>query len=89
MKLQNAWVSDRTLCYLASGKPAVVQDTGPSRVLPHERGMLRFSTREEAVDALRRVNADYVTHCRAARELAEAYFDARVIVPQILEAALT
>src|SRR2546426_4657978 len=44
VKLQNAWVSDRTVCYLASGKPAVVQHTGPSAYLPHGEGMFRFTT---------------------------------------------
>ncbi len=88
MKLQNAWVSDRTLCYLASGKPAVVQDTGPSSVLPNGLGMFRFSTMEQAVEALAAVNADYPRHCRAARELTEAYFDAKTIAARILEVTL-
>ena len=44
MKFQNAWVSDRSLCYLASGRPVVVQHTGPSGILPDRLGMLRFST---------------------------------------------
>ncbi|HXL07329.1 MAG TPA: hypothetical protein VN964_10435, partial [Gemmatimonadales bacterium] len=34
MAFQNAWVSDRTVAYLASGKPAVVQHTGASAFLP-------------------------------------------------------
>ena len=89
MKLQNGWVSDRTLCYMASGKPAVVQDTGPSAVLPNGLGMFRFSSTEQAVDALQAVNADYARHCRAARELTEAYFDARIVIRHILEATLT
>lgn len=72
MRFQNAWVSDRTLCYLASGKPVVVQDTGPSAFLPNGEGMFRFSTPDEAVAALAAVNSDYKRHCRAAREIAEA-----------------
>src|SRR6266704_3163556 len=52
MKFQNAWISDRTLCYLASGKPVVVQNTGPSAFLPNGEGMFRFATLEEAVRAL-------------------------------------
>lgn len=85
---QNAWVSDRTVCYLASGKPVVVQHTGPSSFLPNGEGMFRFSSLEEAADALAQVNADYRRHCRAARELAEAYFDAGKASAQILNAAL-
>ena len=88
MAFQNAWVSDRTLCYLASGKPAVVQHTGPSRYLPNGEGLFRFHTVEEAAQALDSMNADYERHCRAARALAEAHFDARKVTARILEAAL-
>src|SRR5205823_11878062 len=73
MKFQNAWVSDRTLCYLASGKPVVVQDTGPSAFLPNGRGMFRFNTPQQAAEAFEAINADYERHCRAARDLVEAY----------------
>jgi hypothetical protein len=88
MKFQNAWVSDRTLCYLASGKPVVVQHTGPSAFLPNGEGMFRFSSLGEAVDSLARINADYERQCRAARAIAEAHFDAKRILQQILHAAL-
>ena len=84
MKLQNAWISDRTLCYLASGKPAVVQHTGPSAYLPNGEGLFRFATIDEAAEAFATINAHYERHCRAARELAETYFDARKIMDQIL-----
>ena len=87
MRFRNAWVSDRTLCYLASGRPVVVQDTGPSRVLPDGEGMFRFSTLEQAAAALEAVNADYARHSRAARALAERHFDARVVAARILERA--
>jgi hypothetical protein len=88
MRLQNAWVSDRTICYLASGRPAVVQNTGPSPYLDVGRGLLRFSTLEEAAEALSEVQSNYAAHCAAARELAEAHFDARKVTAEILEAAL-
>lgn len=86
--LQNAWVSDRTLCYLASGRPVVVQHTGPSSFLPDAEGMFRFRTIEEACQAIEQINADYARQCRAARELAEACFDARKQIERILDAAL-
>jgi hypothetical protein len=89
MKWQNAWISDRTLCYLASGRPVVVQDTGPSAILPNGLGMFRFSTIEEAVHALAAVNEDYSRHRRAARELAEAHFDGRRILAALLDEALS
>jgi glycosyltransferase involved in cell wall biosynthesis len=88
MKFQNAWISDRTLCYLASGKPVVVQDTGPSAYLPSGEGLFRFSTLGGAVEALASINAEYERHCRAAREIAEAYFDAGQVVERLLNCAL-
>ncbi len=88
MRFRNAWVSDRTICYLASGRPAVVQDTGPSTYLPNGEGLFRFSTLDEAAVAIEAVNADYARHCRAARALAEEYFDARKVTARILEVAL-
>jgi hypothetical protein len=88
MEFQNAWVSDRTVCYLASGKPVVVQDTGPSAFLPNGEGMFRFTTPEQAVRAFEAINGDYERHCRAARKLAETYFDSKQIVGKILNCAL-
>ena len=88
MKFQNAWISDRTLCYLASGKPVVVQNTGPSAFLPNGEGMFRFATLGEAADALATINRDYERHCRAARAMAEAYFDAKQVLRAILNVAL-
>ncbi len=85
---QNAWVSDRSACYLASGKPVVVQHTGESAYLPSGEGMFRFRCAAEAVDALEQINASYARHCRAARELAEVYFDADRAARRILDAAL-
>lgn len=88
MKFQNAWISDRTLCYLASGKPVVVQHTGPSSFLPDGQGMFRFSTLSEAADALATINTNYEKHCRAAREIAETYFEAKQTLNGILNYAL-
>lgn len=88
VKLGNAWLSDRTLCYLASGKPAVVQDTGPSAFLPDACGLWRFRDLDGAARCLEAVEADYEGQCREARALAERCFDARVIVRTLLEVAL-
>jgi hypothetical protein len=85
---QNAWVSDRTACYLASGKPVVVEHTGASAFLPNGEGMFRFTSLEEAAAALEAVNADYKRHCRAAREIAETYFDAEQILGRIVNETL-
>jgi hypothetical protein len=88
IRLQNSWISDRTLCYLASGKPAVVQHTGPSRFLPDSAGLFRFRDVEEAACCLETVAADYERHCGLARALAEEHFDARKVAGQVLERAL-
>jgi len=85
---QNAWISDRTLCYLASGKPAVVQHTGPSRFLPSDAGLFRFCDLKEATRCLEMVVADYDRQCRVARGLAEQYFDAKKVTRCVLERAL-
>ena len=86
--LQNAWVSDRTICYLASGKPAVIEHTGPSRFLPDSAGLFRFRDMGEAVRCLETVAADYERQCRLARALAEEYFDAQKVAGSVLERAL-
>lgn len=88
VRLQNAWISDRTLCYLASGKPAVIQNTGPSRFLPDDAGLFRFRDIKEAARCLDNVTADYEQQCILARALAEEYFDARKVVKRFLELAL-
>jgi hypothetical protein len=85
---QNAWISDRTLCYLASGKPAVVQHTGPSRFLPDSDGLFRFEDMSQAVAAIERVFEDYEDQCRMARALAEEHFDARAVAGHLLERSL-
>lgn len=88
VRLQNAWVSDRTLCYLASGRPVVVQHTGPSWVLPTDAGMFRFQTLQEAARMLGQVAGDYERQSRLARALAEEHFDAARVARQLLERAL-
>lgn len=87
-RLANAWISDRTLCYLASGRPAVVEHTGPSAILPDREGLLRFTSPEDAADALAEAEAGWRRHSRAGRELVEAHFDARAIAGRILELCL-
>lgn len=83
----SGWFSDRTACYLASGRPALVQDTGWSRHLPVGEGLLAFSTIEEAAAGVQLINLDYERHARRAREVAAAHFDARVVLGALLEEA--
>jgi hypothetical protein len=88
VRFQNAWISDRTLCYLASGKPAVMQHTGPSRMLPDAAGLFRFEDLRQAIDCLETAAADYDRQSRLARQLAEEYFDAKKVVKSVLERTL-
>lgn len=88
VRLETGWLSDRTVCYLASAKPAIVQRTSARSAFPDGEGLLRFATPQEATEALRAVALDYDGHCAAARQLAEAHFAADVVARRLLETAL-
>src|SRR5262249_56946480 len=89
VRLPNAWASDRTRCYLAGGKPAIVEHTGSSRFLPDAAVLFRFRDPDEAVRHLETAKADYGVHSKLARALAEEYFDAQKIVAGVVEQALS
>lgn len=78
------WFSDRTAGYLASGRPAVVQDTGFSRSLPVGEGLVAFATPGEAAAGLKEINNDYAAHCKAARRIAESFFDSSKVLTDLL-----
>src|SRR5262249_42891089 len=72
--LRTGWFSDRSATYLACGRPAIVEDTGFSDHIESGRGLLTFSSLEEAASAIDKVITDYSLHSKAARELADSYF---------------
>jgi hypothetical protein len=76
VKTRSGWFSDRSAVYLAMGKPVIAQDTQAKRLLPDGEGFLPFNHADEVAEAIEQVNADYEHHCRAARTLAEQFFDA-------------
>ena len=80
----SGWFSDRTAVYLASGRPALVQDTGFTRSLPAGEGLLAFRTPGEAAAGAEAITRDYARHCAAARALAETHFDSRQILSRVL-----
>jgi len=82
------WFSERSAAYLASGRPVVIQDTGFSDWLPTGSGVLSFNTPEEAISGIEAIDARYHFHCQTARSLAEAYFDARRVLSDLLTSAL-
>ena len=86
VKGNSGWFSDRSAHYLASGKPVLAQSTGFERYLPVEKGLITFSTMEEAVASISAINEDYEAHCLAAREFAQEYLDYRKVLPKMLEA---
>lgn len=85
VKSGSGWFSDRTACYLASGKPALVQSTGFEPRLPTGEGLLTFRSVEEAVAAIHEVEDRYEEHCRAARSFAERHLDASRILGSMLD----
>jgi hypothetical protein len=82
------WFSDRSCCYLATGRPVVLQDTGFSDFLPCGEGLLAFGSLQEAKSAIGAITSQYEKHCRAARKLAENYFDSRKVLTSLLEQSL-
>jgi hypothetical protein len=85
IETESGWFSDRTVRYLASGKPALVQDTGFSRTYPVGEGLVAFRTLEEAVAGAERIVCDYEKHCQAARAIAEEYFDSEKVLGRFIE----
>ena len=81
------WFSDRSVCYLASGRPVLAQDTGFSQYIPCGAGLLSFSTCEEAAENITALRRDYAAHSRGARALAEEHFDARKVLTRMLQRA--
>jgi hypothetical protein len=82
---RSGWFSDRTECYLASGRPALVQDTGWTAHLPHGEGLLPFSSIDEAAAGIDAINADYEQHARRAQEIAREYFAADRVLTSLLD----
>lgn len=79
------WFSDRTVRYLASGRPALVQDTGFSRTLPTGTGLVAFRNLDEAVTGAADIVRRYDEHAVEARAIAASYFDAQVVLTRFCE----
>ena len=88
VKTNSGWFSDRSVCYLASGKPVLVQNTGIGDCLPTGEGLLTFRDIPEALSGIESINASYQKHCQAAKALAVKYFAADVVLPRLLKVAL-
>jgi len=84
VQFNTGWLSERTMQYLASGKPALVQSTGIERHLPTGKGLLTFRTMEEAIAGIDAINRDYRDHCLVARQIAEEYCDSSRVLTKML-----
>src|SRR3989449_4406828 len=87
VRLSTGWFSDRSVCYLASGRPVIIQDTGFTAHYGNEDGLLGFSTLNEIAEAVKMINADYARHSRAARALARDVFEAEKVLKSLLHRA--
>jgi hypothetical protein len=83
--LRTGWVSDRSIAFLASGRPVLMEDTGLERHVPADAGLIRFSNPDQAVESVASVEVDYARHARAARKLVAEHFAAERVLPWMLE----
>jgi len=81
------WFADRSVCYLASGRPVIAQDTGFSEFLTTGEGLFSFETAEDVLAGIDAINSDYHRHAAAARAIAEEYFDSDKVLTHLLERA--
>jgi hypothetical protein len=81
------WFSDRSVCYLAAGRPVITQETGFSKFLPTGKGLFGFQTMEDILTAVDTIEQDYPGNCQAAREIAAEYFAAEKVLSKLLQDA--
>jgi hypothetical protein len=79
------WISDRSICYLTSGRPVLAQETGFSRFLPTGDGLFAFESADDILDGIEEIRTNYVRHARAARAIAEESFDSDKVLGRLLD----
>jgi hypothetical protein len=87
VRLNTGWFSDRSACYLAAGRPVIIQETGFSKHYGCGHGLLSFRSLREIVEAVKMINADYEKNSRAAREIAKEVFEAEKVIGSMLDRA--
>ena len=85
VQTRGGWVSDRSICYLASGRPVLMQDTGIGDVVPTGQGLVTFSNLEEAEAGVHAIRRDYAKHANGARKMAEECFDSDKVLTRLLQ----
>jgi hypothetical protein len=84
VRLNTGWFSDRSACYLAAGRPVIIQQSGFTQHYGNDGGLFAFSSIKEIVDAVKAINADYARHSRAARYIARDVFEAEKVLASLL-----
>jgi hypothetical protein len=87
IRLRTGWFSDRSVCYLAAGRPVITQDTGFGKMLPTGKGLFAYRTMEQILEALEEISIDYGLHRKAAEEIAAEYFSAARVLTSLLQRA--
>ena len=87
VRLNTGWFSDRSACYLAAGRPVIIQQSGFTQRYGNDGGLFAFSSIKEIVEAVKAINADYAKHSRAAREVAREIFEAEKVLALLLDRA--
>jgi len=87
VRLNTGWFSDRSGCYLAAGRPVIIQETGFTKIFGQHDGLFAFKSLGEIAEAVKRINADYVRHSRGAREIAREFFEAEKVLHSLLDRA--
>ncbi|TMP98853.1 MAG: glycosyltransferase family 1 protein [Verrucomicrobia bacterium] len=88
VRMRGGWFSDRSVCYLATGRPVLIKDTGLTDWLPVGEGLLTFEDQDGAAAGVNRINQAYERHRRAARRLAENVFSTDRVLPALLGTAV-
>ena len=81
------WFSDRSVCYLAAGRPVITQETGFSKFIPSGKGLFGFKTMDDILAAVDAIETDYAGNCRAAAQIAAEYFSADKVVGSLMQRA--
>jgi hypothetical protein len=87
VRLNTGWFSDRSACYLAAGRPVIIQETGFTKNYGGNAGLLAFRSLGEIAEAVKKINADYPKHSRAAYDFACEFFEAKKVLKSILDRA--
>ena len=87
VRLNTGWFSDRSVCYLAAGRPVIIQETGFSKLYGGEGGLFAFESLGDIAEAVREINGDYAKHSRAARQIARENFEAEKVLNCLLQRA--